>query len=1134
MKDLELLKQALRDAAKETSNNKLTEVDYEDGFSLLASPPNNKIYDDFISPKLQETLTPLFASRNKLSVLEIGPGPRTILALLPENIRRKVGRYTACEPNALFAATFERSLAFEMKEACALPGLDNPARVLLRSYESHEDETTYDLVLFCHSLYGMKSKREMIKRSLGSLGNVGGELVVVFHRDGCLKFDGLVSQRTATSLDSFIMILDDDQHLDTFASFIAGIRGSELGQKILSKWRAICRLYASHDPAQPNQVLFHAPEIMVAFNKHAGALHKLTARVPLATVPRNLKNYEARNSTYAAMVAPTSLAQVQDCVSWAVEHDLNLTVIGGSHSGQCVQPNVVAVDMKNFEQVYISNATIVGHNNGASDFPLIIVGAGCTAGEVVRSAMDAGLTVPLGSRPSVGIGLPLQGGMGHLSRQHGLACDSIVGAIMVSVKTGEVFCIGNVPNEHWPPGAIRPDNEDDLLWALKGAGTNFGVVISVVFKACPASKVLVREWVRPLTDDNEAVSIFAEFDDIARKLNKNCSADPCIYVEDDEMRLGVTMYETASEDVTVVVDTASPFDTLFGEPKSIKKVDCMGIFETDMYMSSMHGGHAGGRTSSFKRCVFLKDLWHLPVAQHLLQTIRRRPSSLCYLHLLQGGGAIRDVPQTSTAFGCRNWDYACVITGVWSRDQDNTELARAAIRWVYHTVDALMPLITGVYGADLGPDPRDKALAARAFGRNRPRLARLKSQLDPSNILPYACPLPKSPMEPSLIFLFTGQSGAGKDYCAEAIASILDSNAPRPLKAQVRSISEATKREFAARTGADFGRLINDRGYKEQYRHALTAYYESQVRTRPHLPQEHFLDVVYDAADADVLFITGMRDEAPVATFAPLVPESRVIEIRIQADEDILRQRRGANHVTNNSQLPSSVLAKWHPDLVFTNSETGPRALYQFAKEHILPLLCEDYARLADMVRTIPNFPNKGMQFCHVLGITQEPGGLSLYSSLMQSQDFKHMSNFDAIVCCEAGGIPFAAALAMKFEARLVIVRKGGKVPPPTLSVIRPVSHISSHGSPVGGEGTLEMKCDVVRTGSKVLIVDDVLATGNTLCAMLELLRLAGVDVEDMFVQVIAEFPLHRGRARLLSQGFGRVRVGSLLIYGHV
>jgi hypothetical protein len=137
----------------------------------------------------------------------------------------------------------------------------------------------------------------------------------------------------------------------------------------------------------------------------------------------------------------------------------------------------------------------------------------------------------------------------------------------------------------------------------------------------------------------------------------------------------------------------------------------------------------------------------------------------------------------------------------------------------------LLPLSSGVYSADLGPDPRDAALAAKAFGPNRPRLARLKYISDPHNVLAYACPLLKAPMKQKLIILVTGESCAGKDYCADIWVSVFFSCTYKSLTARVVSISDVTKREYAAATGADLTRLLQDRTYKEQHRSALTTFF---------------------------------------------------------------------------------------------------------------------------------------------------------------------------------------------------------------------------------------------------------------------------------------------------------------------
>jgi hypothetical protein len=61
--------------------------------------------------------------------------------------------------------------------------------------------------------------------------------------------------------------------------------------------------------------------------------------------------------------------------------------------------------------------------------------------------------------------------------------------------------------------------------------------------------------------------------------------------------------------------------------------------------------------------------------------IETRPTPICNLYLLQGGGAVGDVAADATAFGCRDWGYACVLTGIWPRRHDGTEITQAAVQW---------------------------------------------------------------------------------------------------------------------------------------------------------------------------------------------------------------------------------------------------------------------------------------------------------------------------------------------------------------------------------------------------------------------------------------------------------------------
>ncbi|KAJ9605292.1 hypothetical protein H2200_009949 [Cladophialophora chaetospira] len=777
--------------------------------------------------------------------------------------------------------------------------------------------------------------------------------------------------------------------------------------------------------------------------------------------------------------------------------------------------------MDAFDQVHILT-NMEGGDSGFDSSPLVVAEAGCKTGIIMRKALAAGVTVPLGSRPSVGSGSWLQGGIGHLARLHGLACDAIVGAVMVSVKSGNVFYIGHVPSQHRPAGAIHSDKESDLLWAIKGAGTNFGIVLSVTFKAYSVPTYLIRNWVLPLNDSLEARLKLKEFDEVvATKLPRNCSADAYLYWEASQLHLGVTMFESSAEKLAFATSTSTPTaaSTIWGSEADSKVVDSVELFNTELYMSGMHGGHGGGKTSSLKRCLFLERIGTCDVAGRLVAAVMTRPSPLCYLDLLQGGGAISDVAADATAFGCREWDFACVITGVWPRDQDDTATARSAVQWVYKTAADLMPLCKGAYGADLGPDPRDAALAAIAFGPNRSRLAGLKYSLDSCNVLAYACPMPTALMKHKLIILATGEACTGKDFCAGVWVSVFNNCTRKGLAARAISISHAIKKAYAANT-------------------ALTAFFQEQVRQRPQLAEEQFLNVVNDAVGVDVLLITGMRDEAPVAAFSHLVPDSKLVEVRVQASEQVRRLRckgDGSEDQINkdgdgsNVVIPESVFS-YAPCLVFENNATGDKAVKKFAEKFLLPFVDEDLQKLGDMVRSVPNFPREGIEFRHVHGISQQPGGLSLCTHLLRTHFTGAWTKVDAIACCEAGGFVYASALASQVDVPLVLIREAGKLPPPTVSVAKPSSHISSSNQPE--EKRIEMERDVLTRGASVVVVDDVLSTGKTLCAVLQLLEIAGVRAEDVCIMVIVELPMHRGRDLLRRRGFGRTSIRSLLVFG--
>jgi adenine phosphoribosyltransferase len=274
-----------------------------------------------------------------------------------------------------------------------------------------------------------------------------------------------------------------------------------------------------------------------------------------------------------------------------------------------------------------------------------------------------------------------------------------------------------------------------------------------------------------------------------------------------------------------------------------------------------------------------------------------------------------------------------------------------------------------------------------------------------------------------------------------------------------------------------------------------------------------------------------------------LVPDSRLLEIRVKASEETRRVRRGCpggdddgdddkdNKDSNNGRSNLTAL-DYRPSLIFDNDTSGNEAAKGLVEHYLLPFFHEDLQRLANMVRPVPDFPRRGIEFRHVLDISQQRGGLALCTSLLQTHFTGDWAKVDVVACCEAGGFVYASALAARVDVPLALIREAGKLPPPTISVIKSPSHISSSVSNDSREKRIEIDRDVVPRGASVVVVDDVLATGKTLCAVLQLLDKAGIGTEDVSVMTVVEFPVHRGRELLRRRGFGRVNIQSLLVFG--
>jgi adenine phosphoribosyltransferase len=166
---------------------------------------------------------------------------------------------------------------------------------------------------------------------------------------------------------------------------------------------------------------------------------------------------------------------------------------------------------------------------------------------------------------------------------------------------------------------------------------------------------------------------------------------------------------------------------------------------------------------------------------------------------------------------------------------------------------------------------------------------------------------------------------------------------------------------------------------------------------------------------------------------------------------------------------------------------------------------------LEAFVRVVPDFPKPGILFRDLTPLLADGGAFRATTAALAAR----AGAFDLIAGIEARGFLFGAALAHATGKGLVIVRKPGKLPAATIGHDYALEY---------GTDRLELHADAVPAAARVLLVDDVLATGGTAEAAVQLLRKAGADVgRALFVMELDGLP---GAARLAGQG---VEVQSLM-----
>jgi FAD/FMN-containing dehydrogenase len=406
----------------------------------------------------------------------------------------------------------------------------------------------------------------------------------------------------------------------------------------------------------------------------------------------------------AAILRCESNADVAAGIRFAREAGLAISVRSGGHNvagfGTC--DNGLVLDLSRMRSVDLDPAAGVAR-----------IGGGHTWGSFDAALADAGLHTTGGLVSTTGVaGFTLGGGIGWLQRRHGLACDNLVGADVVTAD-GTVVRAG-------------ADGDPDLLWGLRGGGGNFGVVTSMTFRVHPVATVTGGMAMFPAARAAEVLQAFGELsasaDHDLTLVAAMITAPPAPFVPADlQGRPAIALAACHAGDPAAGERALRPVKALG------PSADLLGPMPYNVLQTMLDPTAPAGQRQYWKSG-YLRSL-EPAFLTTLLEWSDRKPVPFGQVHLHQMGGAVARIGRQATAFAHRDAAFTLNIIGTWDRaDEDE-----AGIAWARGAFGAVAPWTDGVYVNFLGSEGEDRIRDAYGSATYA-RLARLKRRLDPDNI----------------------------------------------------------------------------------------------------------------------------------------------------------------------------------------------------------------------------------------------------------------------------------------------------------------------------------------------------------------------------------------------------------------
>ena len=398
----------------------------------------------------------------------------------------------------------------------------------------------------------------------------------------------------------------------------------------------------------------------------------------------------------ALIVRCATAGDVRAAVLFARERGWHPAVRGGGHSvaGHSVCDGGMVIDLSPMRGVRVDPAARLARAEG-----------GVTWGELDRATAAFGLATPGGIVSTTGVaGLTLGGGVGWLVRKHGLACDNLVAAEVVTAD-GEAVRASAAENP-------------ELFWALRGGGGNFGVVTACTFRLHPVGTVLGGMVLHPRSRAREVLRFYRDFAPGAPDA-LTTSAGLLTAPEGAPLVALVACWAGPPAEGEAAL---RPLRT-FAPPLA----DWIGPLPFVRMQRLMDEAFPPGRRNYWKSD-FLRELPDAAV-DAVVEHAARAPSPHTAVLLESYTGAAARVAPGATAYPHRGAPYNLHLFAAWTDPAGDA----GNVRWAREAREALAPYSTGgVYVNFLGDEGEARVRAA--YGANHARLARAKRLYDPLNL----------------------------------------------------------------------------------------------------------------------------------------------------------------------------------------------------------------------------------------------------------------------------------------------------------------------------------------------------------------------------------------------------------------